>query len=51
MEWFITKTFSNTGIANFMANTKPNNKEKEGNRSLQHKANILCACAFIKRLG
>jgi len=49
--WFITKTFSNTDIANFKATpTKPNNKQKETNSSLQHKANVLCACAFIKRL-
>jgi len=52
--WFITKTFSNIDIANFMATntttTKPNNKQKETNSSLQHKANVHCACAFIKRL-
>ena len=52
--WFITKTFSNIDIANFMATntttTKPNNKQKETNSSLQHKANVHCACAFLKRL-
>jgi hypothetical protein len=48
--WFIAKTFSNTYAANFMATTKPNNKQKETNSSIQHKANTLCACAFKKRL-
>jgi len=48
--WFITKTFSNTGTANLMATTKPNNKQKETNSSFQHKANVRCACAIIKRL-
>jgi hypothetical protein len=33
-----------------MTTTKPNNQQKETNRSLWHKANIPCACAFIKRL-
>jgi hypothetical protein len=45
--WFIAKTFSNTYTANFMATTKPKNKLKETNSSIQHKANVLCMCVCV----